>query len=125
MRDSELVVDHGRGEAVALGGACGLLLLWPWASFDVRGPPGSGRGARELCSTRAPPSASASRRRELCNARAFLGASTGRAGTQPPGTSSTAGGAQMHDAAAGRRALLVCHWTVKDVILAVVLVWSV
>jgi hypothetical protein len=49
--------------------------------------------------------------------------------TQPSGASSTArlrGGARVHDAAAGlgRRALLVCHRTVKDVILAVV-VWSI
>jgi hypothetical protein len=51
------------------------------------------RGKRALQhSTRAPPSASASRRRELWNARAFLGVSNGRAETQPPGTSSTAWG---------------------------------
>jgi hypothetical protein len=56
VRDSELVVDHGRGEAVALGGACGLLLPWPWASFDVRGPPAAGQAssaARGLLRVRA------------------------------------------------------------------------
>ena len=112
---AEAVVNHMHVAPAAVDGGGGV----------VDGPVGEDEAAKLEEGNDGPPSASASRRHELWNARAFLGASSGRAGTQPPGTSSTAGGAQMHDAAAGRRALLVCHWTVKDVILAVVLVWSV
>ena len=76
----------------------------------VDGPVGEDEAAKLEEGNDGPPSASASRRHELWNARAFLGASSGRAGTQPPGTSSTAAGRSQLESIS-----LYLDWTMNSI----------